>query len=308
MNVDTFTDQSPTVTVAIPVYNAELYLREAMESVLSQSYEDFEVIAINDGSTDGSLSILREYEASDSRVRIISRDNKGLISTLNEIIDNARGGLIARMDADDICMPDRFERQVKFLKENPQVVCVGSKILLIDDCGRPICPFQEQKDHFAADAANMAGYTSICHPTAMMRREAVIKVGGYRKKYMHAEDIDLWLRLAEIGEIYSMGEILLKYRQHLESIGYKKTEVQLNSIRKAVEDAMVRRDIKISNLHLSSEPPFSVKVFEHHCKWVWWALASGNVKTARVHALKALKLSPFNIDTWKAVYCALRGY
>lgn len=308
MNSDMVSKHEPTVTVAIPVYNAELYLREALESVLSQSYEDFEVIVINDGSTDGSLAILREYEASDSRVRVISRDNMGLITTLNEIIDNARGDYIARMDADDICMPDRFERQIKFLKENPQVVCVGSKTLLIDDRGYPICPFHESKDHLAADAANMAGKTSICHPTAMMRREAVIRVGGYHKKYKHAEDIDLWLRLAETGEIYSMGEILLKYRQHLDSIGYRETEAQLNSIRMAIEDAMVRRNIKISSLQLNSEPRLSAKVFEHHCKWVWWALSSGNVKTARVHAFKALKLSPFNINTWKAVYCALRGY
>src|SRR5437870_2605656 len=111
--------QAPMISVLLPVYNAQPYLQEALDSILAQSVADFELLALDDGSSDLSLRILREYERVDSRIRVISRENRGLVSTLNELISIARGRYLARMDADDICCPLRFRQQVDFLESNP---------------------------------------------------------------------------------------------------------------------------------------------------------------------------------------------
>src|SRR5690242_20811965 len=114
MNNNTPRRHMPKVSVLMPVYNAEHYLQTAVESVLNQTFKDFELVAFDDGSTDRSLSMLRAFESKDARVRVISRENRGYLIALNEMIALARGEYLARMDADDICRPTRFEKQVKF--------------------------------------------------------------------------------------------------------------------------------------------------------------------------------------------------
>src|SRR5690606_5635129 len=118
------------VTVLMPAFNPGKYLPEAIESILSQTYSDFEFLIINDGSTDDTLEVIKSYK--DSRIRLISRENKGLINTLNEGIDAASGQLIARMDADDICLSTRLEKQVKFFDEHPDHVLVGAEANVVD--------------------------------------------------------------------------------------------------------------------------------------------------------------------------------
>src|SRR4051812_26679567 len=123
---------SPTVSVLMAVYNGEQYLREAVNSILSQTFKDFEFIIIDDGSTDRSPELLASYARADSRVKLISRPNKGLTKSLNEGLHAARGEFVARMDGDDISLPERFERQVSYLREHPEVVLVGSRVEFID--------------------------------------------------------------------------------------------------------------------------------------------------------------------------------
>src|SRR5579859_2675921 len=123
---------SPLVSVAMPVYNAQRYLAQAVDSILAQSFKDFEFIIIDDGSTDSSTEILRKYEAADPRIRLFSRPNTGLTIALNEALGYARGRYLARMDSDDVSLPRRLEKQVAFMEDHPDHVAVGCRVVLID--------------------------------------------------------------------------------------------------------------------------------------------------------------------------------
>lgn len=204
----------PLVSVILPVYNAEKYVREAVESVLAQTLSNFELIVINDGSTDGSGEILRELAANDQRIVLVDRPNRGLVSTLNEGMKLARAELIARMDADDISLPERFAEQYRRMSEAPNLGVLGSFIVLIDADGETI----RQGDYPISEGDVSAFLEAGCpfaHPTVFMRKEAALAAGGYRRAFSHAEDYDLWLRIHELG--YALSNIpkpLLKYRVH----------------------------------------------------------------------------------------------
>lgn len=210
----------PRVSVIMPVYNAEVFIAQAIDSILEQTFKSFEFIIINDGSTDASLKIIRSYN--DPRIRVVSRKNKGLVATLNEGIKLARGEYIARMDADDISYPDRFSQQVVYLDKNKDIDLVGSQIITMDEAGnmskgivsKPIDP---------EDVRLLLGHGSIiAHPTVMMKLHSVKEVGGYREKYWPAEDYDLWLRMAEHGELANLPSVLLKYRISKKGISQSK--------------------------------------------------------------------------------------
>ncbi len=134
------TSRTPAVSVVMPLYNARRHLASALDSVLAQTFTDFEIIAVDDGSRDDTLDLLRQYESRDPRVRVLSRPNTGIVGALNDGMRLARADLIARMDGDDLCLPDRFEKQVAYLQQHPDCVLVGSQVLLIDPDGEPICP------------------------------------------------------------------------------------------------------------------------------------------------------------------------
>jgi len=296
------------VSIILPVYNAELFLEVALESVLSQSHEDFELIAIDDGSTDSSLQILKRLSVNNKRVRVFSQNNQGLVNTLNRGICLANGDLVARMDADDICDPKRLECQVRFMSENPDVVCVGSQIQLIDPVGRDLMQMRMPLNHEDIDEANCSCVTGIVHPTSLIRLSALKLVGGYRGAYTHAEDIDLWLRLAEIGRLANLPMSLLRYRQHLNSVGYKYGFEQKCAQWKAVKDAYQRR----GKVFLIARPSMGelqkkIPLESIEEKWAWWALKSGNVRTARYYAMRALAIAPWRLSVWKLALCCVRG-
>ena len=136
---------SPSVSVCMPVYNTERYVAEAVESILAQTLGDFEFVIIDDGSTDGSRAILEPYAKQDDRIRLISRPNTGIIGARNEALGLAKGELIAVMDSDDVALPERFEVQVAYLREHPEVVCLGSKVQCIDEAGRFL--YEESHGH-----------------------------------------------------------------------------------------------------------------------------------------------------------------
>jgi glycosyltransferase involved in cell wall biosynthesis len=299
---------TPTVSVAMAVYNGEQYLAEAVESILAQTFTDFEFIIIDDGSTDGSLSILRRYAALDRRIRLVSRPNRGQVPTLNEILEMARGELIARMDADDIALPSRLEVQVDYLRRHPECLVVGSRVLLIDGDGEPLCEFSKAQTHEEIDGAHLRGEGgAIIHPAVVMRREAFLAVGGYRAEVASAEDLDLWLRLAERGRLANVPEMLLKYRRHPLAMGYAEMEKQRQAGETLLRDAWRRRGL--------GEPPrpapdgrTRLGPADHHRIWAWWALGSGYVPTARKHAFRLLCLNPLSFESWRVVACALRGH
>lgn len=300
----------PQLSIVLPVFNAERYLTDAIESVLNQTFTNFELIILNDGSTDQSIKVINHFAEKDSRVVVVDRENRGLVATLNQGIQLARANLIARMDADDVCDLHRFERQFDYLETNSNCVAVGSRILLIDPDGLPIKVFVDVLQHDEIDSGNMFGVGShICHPTVMFRRDAVLLVGGYRDEFRHAEDVDLFLRLAEVGKLANLREVLLNYRQHLNSVGYAHTQAQMRSAQAAVKEACRRRKLPTpSDFHELDTAGTVQRHADVHRKWAWWSLTGGFLDTARKHALKAILLQPISLKNWKLALCVLRGY
>lgn len=207
----------PLVSVVMPVFNAGVYLSEAIDSILNQTFSDFELIIINDGSTDDSLNLLKEYEGLDARIVLISRENRGLVSTLNEAVDLARGTWLARMDQDDISIPHRFERQLAWLEAADADMC-GSWAKLFGTKDTRILK------HAQTDAAiklELLFGTPFAHPAVMMKTE-YLKQLRYDKAWEKCEDYDLWERAARAGwKMGNIPEVLLLYRQHADQLSSK---------------------------------------------------------------------------------------
>lgn len=313
MNMKTDFDRTihekPAASVVIPVYNTAAYLEKAVDSVLGQTFTDFEAILIDDGSTDGSSHILDRYAAQDSRCRVYHRPNRGIIATRNEGNGLAEADVLILMDSDDICLPDRFEKQMRYLSEHPDCVAVGSRILLIDPAERPITIMGGCFSHEEIDSTNMAGVdAAFFQPTAAIRKSAVEQAGGYREAYPSAEDFDLFLRLAEIGKLANLPEVLLKYRQHLSSIGYRQGSQQADSARRAIQDACRRRGIDCpAQLDQTQPLPDRRDPVDAYTKWAWWALKAGYLPTARKYAWKVMTSRPLHIENWRLLACVLRG-
>jgi len=284
------------VSVLMPVYNAERYLVDATESILNQTFEEFEFIIIDDGSTDGSLSILHEFAARDSRIRLVSRPNRGLVQTLNEGLALARGSFVARMDADDIAFADRIALQLGYLKSHAECVVVGCSILWIDPEGEPIRMMDAATTHEHITEILLRGRGGICHPGAMFRRATALEIGRYRAAYEYAEDIDFFLRCGERGRLANLSQCLLKYRQHFTSICASRHHLQRERAEAAVREACVRRCISPSNLALYY-PPVRGKS-ETHRLWSGLAQTDGFSKASRKHALRAVLSSPLTIRAW----------
>lgn len=194
------------------VYNTEKYLSAAIESILNQSYGDFEFIIIDDGSTDLSREIIKEYAEKDRRIVFKSQKKAGVIEAVNGVLPLARGKYIARMDSDDISLKDRFKKQYNFLENNPNISAVSSKIKLIDYDGK-LKPAVEPVPGTANEIMWYFQFMNyFMQPAAMMRTAVFRELGGYKKEALHVEDYDLWVRMLEISDIEIMQEVLLHYR------------------------------------------------------------------------------------------------
>lgn len=297
----------PIVSVALSVYNAEPYLAAAIESILNQTFKDFEFIIIDDGSTDDSLKTLQKYAAQDQRIRLTSRENRGIPQTRNEILAQSQGEFIAVMDADDIALPDRLAQQVEFLTQHPNVVCVGGGFEMIDEKGRYLTSLTVPTDDATIQKLALAGHCSICHPTAMIRRTALQQVSGYDEAFRQTLDLDLWLRLGEIGQLANLPQPLLRYRLHAQSVSGQRREQQRQSGRVACERAWQRRGI--TGHYEASDPwrPGPDRASQHHfmLKYGWWAFNSRQRQTAIIYGLKAIEKLPWAIAGWKLLISAL---
>ena len=299
--------EQPTVSVLMTVYNGQRYLSAAVESVLEQTYHDFEFVIIDDGSTDSSPAILERYAKQDCRIRILTRSNKGLTKSLNEGLQHVRGRYLARMDADDISLPNRFEKQVTYLDEHPDRVLVGTRCILIDPDGLPICEKRHiVMEHEEIDTLLLRMSWPLVHPSVMMRTEVVKQVGGYDERYRTNQDHDLFLRLAEVGKLANLPEILLLYRQHFESIGFRRVAEQTSTVLEIARAAHARRGLPFDS-HTRVERVQLLQPRDHRRNWAWWALAAGNVSTARRHALGVFRSEPFSKGSWRLFFSALRG-
>ena len=295
----------PAVSVLMPVYNAERFVGETVQSILDQTFGDFEFNIVNDGSTDGTLDVLESYARQDDRIRLVSRENRGYIASVNEVLDMARAPLLARIDGDDTAMPERFEKQVAFLEANPDVVAVGSAATIIDEDGEVMGAFDVPLTHEQIEAQHLSGNSSIHHPSVMMRHEAVRAAGPYRDEYHGCDDYDLWLRLGEQGRLANLPDRLLIKRQLMTGVVCTMYEGQSERIGRLLHEVWDRRD-------LEGDPPHIEYAFQGpadiYRQWGWMALKNRNRRTARKYARKAVTTEPSSIDSWRLACCAIRGH
>jgi len=218
----------PKISVILPVYNAEKYLDESLGSVLNQTFRDFEVLAIDDGSSDNSLSKLTLAAENDSRIRIIKNEkNLGLVDTLNKGIDTANGQYIVRMDADDICMPIRFERQVLYMDSKPNIGIAGSWVNFFEKSNY-IVKVPETHEQIKA---RLLFRSPIIHPSTIMRTETLSKHSiKFRKEYAVGEDYAFWVEALDYTEIANIPEVLLKFRISDDSFTIRKRSKEARAL------------------------------------------------------------------------------
>lgn len=227
------------VTVLMPVYNAAAYLPEAMESILGQTFRDFEFLIIDDGSVDESAEIVRSY--GDSRVRLVSTGNRGVAEALRLGVELAAGAYIARMDADDAAVPARLSKQVAVLEREPDVAVVHSKVDYVDGRGRVIHAGMGDPTSDLQTRWNLVWHNVPFHSTTMIRASFLrLNDLNYRADMDLAEDFDLWNRIAMLGKFRFMPEVLLRYRIH----GGAVTKGEKAKYQLAVQGRVVRENFR----------------------------------------------------------------
>lgn len=295
----------PRVTVLMSNHNGGAFLAPTVRSILGQTYRDFEFLILDDGSTDDSRDQLRKFAAEDARIRLIEQENIGLTPTLNRGLKLAAGDLIARMDSDDLATPDRLAKQVAFMDAHPDVVLLGGAYALIDEAGRRLHVMRPPTDDAALQEDCLSGRTPICHPLAMFRREAALRVGGYDESFKVAQDLDLWLRLGEVGKLACLPDVILSYRMHAGSVSERKQQLQIDTMRRACESAYARRGVTREFLGGGGWRAQDAKASKlaQTLQYGWWAWHLGEARTAMVYGWRAIKTKPIAAEGWKLLAC-----
>ncbi len=285
---------APRVSVVMPVFNGARFIGEAIVSVLGNTFSEFELLVIDDGSTDDSVAAANHAAAGDPRVRVITVPHGGVGAARNAGLHAARGEYIANLDADDTMFPARLARQVAYLDKHPECVAIGSRVLAVDDTGTPIRIIVRTYSHEEIDSAHLAGRGgAIWNPTAMFRRDVAVAVGGYRAHLDRTgEDHDLWLRMAEVGRLANFPDVLIRYRIHGNnaSISADGRERRLAVTLGNVGDAFARRGI--TGREPAKLPPPPLRAWE---RWTDRSLVlyyGGNRLRAIGPALVGLLLQP----------------
>lgn len=208
----------PRVSVVMAVCNGERHVRQAIESILNQTFGDFECIIIDDGSTDGSPDIIAEYAVGDGRIHMVRQANAGLTVSLNRGIARARGEYIARMDADDVSVLTRLEKEVAYLDAHPGIALVACFAWIINDAGETVGDHEPSVSHDVIRARSFFS-GQICHPSVMVRADAVRALGGYNERFAYAQDYELWLRLMHGHAVATIPEFLFSWRRSPQGIG-----------------------------------------------------------------------------------------
>jgi glycosyltransferase involved in cell wall biosynthesis len=270
------------------VYNAELYVASAIKSIIGQTFRDWELLIFDDGSSDSTRQILGRYARRDPRIRLFLNEHRGYVTWLNEGLRGARGAFWARMDADDMALPLRLEKQVAYLRQHPDCVAVGAEAMQMDAAGWPLGRLSVPLEHEQIEASLWEGLgEALCHPAAMFRRDALLVVGGYRKECELAEDVDLYLRLGEVGRLANLPDVLLRYRRHFTSVTASRQMQHGEALRRGLQSAYQRRGLPPP----AEEPPRlrrqtrNATRQEMRSYWIEQALQAGCVWTARKHAL-----------------------
>lgn len=210
------------ISVVLSTYNDEKYIAKSIQSILNQTYPFFEFIIVNDGSTDGTLNIIKSFK--DHRIILIDKANTGLSDSLNIGIKKAKYDWIARMDGDDIAYPERLELQMKYINNN--VAAIGGQVDFIDVNDNINAAKYEPTSSKLIHFCNAVGYSRIIHPTALINKSHFMSVKGYDLELFCAEDLDLWLRLGKLGKLINIPQKVLHYRINPNGVSRSKSELQ----------------------------------------------------------------------------------
>mgnify|MGYP003687353709 CR=1 FL=1 len=242
------------VSVIMPAFNAEKYIVESINSIINQTYKEWELIIINDGSSDKTASIIKEFSTKDSRIiSLENEENKGLVYTRNRGLKEAKGTFIANLDSDDIAYPERLEKQVEFMVENPQVVLLGTACETIDSKGNQIGIEKRAipKEHLKS----LLVFSNYFINSSIILRKALVQNCFYQEDFAPAEDYQFFTQIMDNGEIVNLPEVLVKYRIHDQNISVLKKKEQESSIKRIQEKLLSKIEIKASeeelNLHAS---------------------------------------------------------
>ena len=304
----------PCVSVLLPAYNCESFVAEAVQSILKQTFQDFELLIIDDGSTDTTSSILRSFN--DPRIRLLPNDrNLGLIATLNRGLILASGQYVARMDADDIAAPERLSKQVVYLDTHPDVHVVGTMVDLINEQGvifgggprYPTKP-EEIRRYLLRECC-------LIHPSTIFRKGTVTAVGGYDASASHAEDYDLWLRLSDHHKIANLPDTLLSYRMHKKQVSVINIKIQHDIAQACRLAAIQRRKALGENVRSIEEivrVPLWRRLTASECSlgldYLNWAYIYRSMKCPKMAlglAFKAAENSPFSLKVWGTVIACI---
>jgi len=228
-------ESAPRITVLMPVWNGEAYLRESIESILRQTYAAFEFLIVDDGSTDSTPQVLADYARRDPRIRVISLPHRGIVHALNRGLEEAQSEWVARMDCDDIAHPERLSRQWQAVQGLPEAVLCHTQIEFFGDM-RFVTRSARMVTTMGLTLLRLCHRCPVTHPTVMFRKAAVMAVGAYNPEERHAEDFGLWGRLIEIGDFVALEDTLLKLRVHQQSVSKQKAGGQIEISQKIALD------------------------------------------------------------------------
>jgi cellulose synthase/poly-beta-1,6-N-acetylglucosamine synthase-like glycosyltransferase len=231
----------PIVSVVMVTCDVDRFLAESIESILGQTFRDFEFVIADFGSTDKSKSIISDYAAKDSRIKFYEISHRSLAKARNAGCFLAQGEYIAVADADDVSDPNRLQWEVEFLEKHPQVGALGGAVEWIDSAGRSLYIAQHPVDDREIRSALLT-HSVLWHPTALIRNDAFISVGGYRPVFVQAEDYDLWLRIAQHFQLANLDRVVLKYRIHPNQISMRERAEQTFCVLAAQFAASSRRE------------------------------------------------------------------
>ncbi len=298
----------PQIAVIMSVYNGQQFIAPAVESVLAQTFSDFEFVVVDDGSSDATLETLRRYARQDDRIRLCECPHAGLTPALNHGLSLSRAPLIARMDADDISLPDRLAVQYRYMQTHERCVLLGGAYELIDVRGRLLIKLCPPVDDASLQRHCLEGRCPIIHSAAMYRRDAAMRIGGYDPRYAVAQDLDLWLRLGEVGELASLPDVLVKYRMHAQSLSETRQHEQMVETRSACESAWSRRGTTATYAGGSGWRSIgdAESNYRQVLKYGWWAFRSGERSTARSYAIDAIGMRPMRTEGYRLLYASFK--
>jgi glycosyltransferase involved in cell wall biosynthesis len=269
------------VSVLLPVYNAEKHLSETLFSIIGQTYKNLEILAINDGSTDNSEAILEKFAKVDKRIRVINKENGGIVSALNRGIEESKGDFLSRIDADDINFPDKIEREMAIMLSDDSIVLVCSSFEVMDENGgflyRDILPTRSEDIWRLMFSINPIG-----HSTVLLRKSAVEAVGRYSKDCGPVEDYDLWTKLISRGKVIGISDPLLRFRSNPNGITQTKNDYMIKCAEKIRDKfwddnpakVVTRKKLaEIKKYYNSNSPKYALgikhKIFKHIAAMAW---------------------------------------